>query len=715
MNIALWLGAMLASLCGLIVQEERKRKAFNKFIQMMLVVTLIGGMGMTGLGAKAFAADADYTYGQYAMTYMPGTEDTVTNMPENETGLTPGADSPYTVSSTVPVREGFEFIDWTLTWGTMEKPATPVDYSDALTVSKKATAAAAGDANTARAYTITLEAKVNINADDPTGLFVENLTVTDTIEDEFALNGVTAEILDSTGSVVSSDPVSAAGPTVTHDFGNVQHGYTARLILEVTAQPDYIGSNGVYTNVGESGWSYKHTDPEATAAEEYSVTCPDRPQVNVPIRSFVVAQGTSWSYQNQTWLTHLLYGTIDCYFWGYVGGDIYIQDDYYSGEYNDYLELSESDFFLFSKYDQINGTLTHDKWIDPDKESHDIGDAYRIDSGVPERDYTLCINSWKPPRNHPVGDFPVYLYVTFTPDEVTDGEFADATTAEPVGARTEVGVGLASIKPKQIVIEAVTDYTVHYYENGTTNSVWPDKVVKDGGFSSDSVTERAIDVPGWTALDPTEKSIILEVDASLNVIIFYYEKDTSAPVLTDYTVRYLDKATGDDVAPEKYVPDKEVGTSVTEAAVAVDGYHVSETDDQNNPQPEEISLELAESGNEIIFWYEMQTFTLTYVALPDPVYGVPRRVSGMPSEVTDIAYGSSVELAGFPTAGVGYAFNTNGERRSGVWSFRGSLTDSSFGWNSEASLDGAFNSTLTDITEDITVYGQWVFTPFIPS
>ena len=238
---------------------------------------ILGAMMILGLisGGAAFATEEAplYTYGQYDMTYQPGTTDTVTNMPENETGLTPGSDNPYTVSSTVPQREGYEFIDWELTWGTMEQP---VDYSDALTVSKKATAAAAGDANTARAYTITLEAKVNINADDPTGLFVENLTVTDTIEDEFALNSATAEILDSAGSVVSSNTVSAAGQIVTHDFENVEHGQTARLILEVTAQTDYIGSNGVYTNVGESGWTYKHTtDPEATEAEAYSVTCAD--------------------------------------------------------------------------------------------------------------------------------------------------------------------------------------------------------------------------------------------------------------------------------------------------------------------------------------------------------------------------------------------------------------------------------------------------------
>lgn len=286
-NMALWIGLMLASVIGIGVCFFlfRKNRRGGKHVRTFMLLLLVGVMAFSGFGATtAFAAESDgtgYTYGQYNMTYLPGTADTVTNMPANETGLTPGSDSPYTVSSTVPVREGFEFIDWALTWGTMEAPATPVDYSSALTVSK--TAASATGAELDRSFTITLEAKVNINADDPTGLFVENLTVTDTIEDEFALNGVTAEILDSTGSVVSSGAVSAGGATVTHNFGNVQHGQTARLTLEVTAQPDFIGSNGVYTNVGESSWTYKHTDPEAASAEEYSVTCGDKPQVNVRV------------------------------------------------------------------------------------------------------------------------------------------------------------------------------------------------------------------------------------------------------------------------------------------------------------------------------------------------------------------------------------------------------------------------------------------------
>lgn len=79
-------------------------------MKTFMMLLLVGVIAFSGFGAtNAFAAEdgtTGYTYGQYDMTYLPGTTDTVTNMPENETGLTPGSDSPYTVSSTVPVREG---------------------------------------------------------------------------------------------------------------------------------------------------------------------------------------------------------------------------------------------------------------------------------------------------------------------------------------------------------------------------------------------------------------------------------------------------------------------------------------------------------------------------------------------------------------------------------------------------------------------------------
>ena len=50
----------------------------------------------------------------YEMEYKPGTADTVTNLPEMDSGK--GGEA-YTVSPQVPERKGYEFRDWTLDYG----------------------------------------------------------------------------------------------------------------------------------------------------------------------------------------------------------------------------------------------------------------------------------------------------------------------------------------------------------------------------------------------------------------------------------------------------------------------------------------------------------------------------------------------------------------------------------------------------------------------
>ena len=625
---------------------------------------ILGAMMILGLisGGAAFATEEAplYTYGQYDMTYQPGTTDTVTNMPENETGLTPGSDNPYTVSSTVPQREGYEFIDWELTWGTMEQP---VDYSDALTVSKKATAAAAGDANTARAYTITLEAKVNINADDPTGLFVENLTVTDTIEDEFALNSVTAEILDSTGSVVSSNTVSAAGPTVTHDFENVEHGQTARLILEVTAQTDYIGSNGVYTNVGESGWTYKHTEPGATAAEAYSVTCPDKPQVNVPIVFSVNPRGED--------VTHYM-------------GDLAT----FNGT-NIPIPAHEA----AQKYDQINGTFSY-SWELHNETQVRVQDTIHVTGGMPDVSENVLNGmssiSWRVPTNIQTGDYEETLYVTFTPDAAEEGTFADAATAEPVTAKTKDGALTLTIvrRNSEIIIIGDDDvkYTVRYLEKEERTPVLPE--FSDWKPVGTSITQTAPTVLGYSfsATDdegnPQSETITIELIDGENVITFWYELN---PNVTDYIVKYLDKANDDPVADEKHVYPRDIGSIVTEYAINVRGYKAL--------APTGVALTLAESGNVIVFYYEKLTYQVTYVVNPDPAYGAPEDSVTPTDENNPYEYMAQVTVKDNLTTTQAYAM-LDGEQVPGRWSFTP--------WDKED----------FQITKDTTISGSWYFTPY---
>ena len=81
-----------------------KKKLFSLLICMALVLSV---------GVVAYAAAGGFT-----MTYLPGTADAVTNMPAADSGV---GGQPYTVSATVPQREGYEFLGWTLDLAEMEE------------------------------------------------------------------------------------------------------------------------------------------------------------------------------------------------------------------------------------------------------------------------------------------------------------------------------------------------------------------------------------------------------------------------------------------------------------------------------------------------------------------------------------------------------------------------------------------------------------------
>ena len=65
-------------------------------------------------------------------------------------------------------------------------------------------------------------------------------------------------------------------------------------------------------------------------------------------------------------------------------------------------------------------------------------------------------------------------------------------------------------------------YTVHYYWNGTTESVAPDKMVGNQTFNA-SVTESPVAIDGYTAVSTADKAITIGTGA--NEINFYYYKN----------------------------------------------------------------------------------------------------------------------------------------------------------------------------------------------
>ena len=99
------------------------------------------------------------------------------------------------------------------------------------------------------------------------------------------------------------------------------------------------------------------------------------------------------------------------------------------------------------------------------------------------------------------------------------------------------------------------EYTVHYYEEGTTTSVAPDKTA--AAKYGTSVEESALDIPGYECVSDTPQTITIKVDATQNVITFYY-----APVVTiNYVAVTPDGGNGGSVTPTGETIRAKTGTA----------------------------------------------------------------------------------------------------------------------------------------------------------
>ena len=124
-----------------------------------------------------------------------------------------------------------------------------------------------------------------------------------------------------------------------------------------------------------------------------------------------------------------------------------------------------------------------------------------------------------------------------------------------------------------------------YLDKDTNEPVAADKV-QTGLEVGTSVTESAIPVDGYTAVDPTEATLVLAETG--NEIIFYYQK------LTTYTIHYCDDFSGEEIEDPKTVPDVPVGETYTEYAIDIRGYIALDN---------EITFTLMESGNDYYLYY----------------------------------------------------------------------------------------------------------------
>ena len=122
--------------------------------------------------------------------------------------------------------------------------------------------------------------------------------------------------------------------------------------------------------------------------------------------------------------------------------------------------------------------------------------------------------------------------VTFNdPYNVTSPTINGYTADKPVVSGT---------MPAENVFETVTytkrtdlSYTVHYYWNGTTESVAPDKTVGNQTFNA-SVTESPIAIEGYTAVSKARQTIT--IGTGTNEITFYYYKNVELTAVSDSKV-----------------------------------------------------------------------------------------------------------------------------------------------------------------------------------
>lgn len=158
---------------------------------------------------------------------------------------------------------------------------------------------------------------------------------------------------------------------------------------------------------------------------------------------------------------------------------------------------------------------------------------------------------------------------------VIDGYTADTTVVSGTMPAENVEVTVTYTKRTDL------SYTVHYYWNGTTESVAPDKMVGNQTFNA-SVTESPVAVTGCTPVNTDSKTIT--IDTGKNEINFYYYKNVeltanSKTETYDGTEKSVSGYTG---APEGVtfngISASGSGTDVGEYNVIFDGTPVGKVD-----------------------------------------------------------------------------------------------------------------------------------------
>ena len=169
-------------------------------------------------------------------------------------------------------------------------------------------------------------------------------------------------------------------------------------------------------------------------------------------------------------------------------------------------------------------------------------------------------------------------------DKYEGYQLAEGQTYPDAGTKVESGTEYTV----NYVARTDLTYTVKYLEKDTNKKLHDPKIVDKQTFGAE-VTEKAIDITGYDKVEPSEQKFTINADK--NEITFYYTARTDLK----YTVNYLEKDTGKELAKPKTVENQTFGTAVTEKAIFIKGYWPC------NPAKETIIIDVDE--NVINFYY----------------------------------------------------------------------------------------------------------------
>ena len=209
--------------------------------------------------------------------------------------------------------------------------------------------------------------------------------------------------------------------------------------------------------------------------------------------------------------------------------------------------------------------------------------------------------------------YTVNYYEEGTEDKLAESKVVNNVTFNEVITENPIdieGYNKVSEESKQITIGVENNvinfyytkrtdlsYTVKYLEQGTDEELAETKTVEGQTFK-DSVTEEAIDIPGYNAQEPTEVSITIEVDN--NEIIFYYTKKTDIKYKVEY---YYDGQINESNTETLQATYKEVIEDYEDKIIT--GYKLEKT--ENLP----LTISANEEENVIKVYYVKNTFKYT--------------------------------------------------------------------------------------------------------